>query len=167
MEQLRTYYKDLQTASFHAKILSDLDQSTLEYEVDYEYNKEGSDHLTLTAPEDLQGIQATISGENELQMTLEYGDTALDTPGASLSGFAPMDVISYLLYDLRDASPTEIWSERMDGEQVTVLRYARKDGEQDTEKQIWLSEKSLSPICAEMFIDGQRVLRCVFSGFQT
>lgn len=163
---VRSYYDKLQTADFHVKILSDLGESTLEYEADYEYNKESSDHLTLTSPEDLKGISATIAGDDRLQMTLEYDGTALDTPSSSLAGFLPADAVPYLLYDLRASSPSEIWSEKLDGEDTTVLRYLWDDGCSKTEKQVWLADKTLTPVCAELFIKEQRVLRCVFSGFQ-
>ncbi|MGE4549365.1 MAG: hypothetical protein AB7C89_07460 [Intestinibacillus sp.] len=148
------------------KILSDLDESTLEYEADYEYNKESSDHLALTAPEDLKGISATVAGKDRLQMTLEYDGTALETPSSSLAGFLPADAVPYLLYDLRASSPSEIWSERVDGEDTTVLRYLWEGANSKTEKQVWLADKTFVPVCAELFVDGKRVLRCVFSGFQ-
>ncbi|MCB6365526.1 hypothetical protein LI291_04935 [Intestinibacillus massiliensis] len=137
-------------------------QSTLEYEADYEYNKTSSDRLTLTAPEDLSGVSETISGDNRLQMTLEYDGTALDAPAPETPGFSPADAVPYLLYDLRASSPDEVWGEQVNGEPATVLRYVREG----TEKQVWLAEKTWAPVCAELYIDGQRVLRCVFSGFQ-
>lgn len=121
--------------------------------------------MTLTAPEDLAGISATIAGDDRLDLTLEFDGTSLDAPGSAYPGFTPADAVPYLLYDLRASSPAETWKETVEGEGALVLRYTRDDGGSKTEKQVWLAEKTLEPVCAELYVEGRRVLRCVFSGF--
>lgn len=161
-EQVGQRFDALQKAAFHVEILSDLGQSTLEYGLDYTYHKEDSDALTLTAPEIVAGVSASIAGDTTPELTLQYEGTALDAPGIGLPGLTPADAVPYLLCDLRQAAPNEVWSERAQEEALIVLRYV-SDG---VEKQIWLTEKGYVPVCAELFYEGKRVLQCVFSGWE-
>ena len=48
---VRAHFEELAGFEAHLKILSDLEQSVLEYEVDYVYNKKDNDTFTITAPE--------------------------------------------------------------------------------------------------------------------
>ena len=57
------HFASLDSCTAHLKIISDLDESVLEFESDYVYNKEDSDSFTLTAPESVAGIGGRISGE--------------------------------------------------------------------------------------------------------
>ena len=63
-QSIREHFDALPAFSAHVKIFSDFGGSALEYELDYAYNRKGSDHLTLTAPEAVSGIEATIDGED-------------------------------------------------------------------------------------------------------
>ena len=68
--------KDLQAAQMQVKILCDFGQSALEYRVDYEYNKEDNDLLTVTEPQSIAGVQVEIAGQQDF--TLQYQDAALE-----------------------------------------------------------------------------------------
>ena len=51
---------------------------------------------------------------------------------------------------------TPIWSEHTTGESLLVLRYEKADD--SVEKQVWLRQSDLQPVCAELYADGARVL---------
>ena len=56
-ETVRAHFDGLAAAEMQVKILSDFGESALEYQVDYEYNKEDNDLLTVTAPAGIAGVQ--------------------------------------------------------------------------------------------------------------
>ena len=128
-EDVRAHFASLDSCTAHLKIISDLDESVLEFESDYVYNREDSDSFTLTAPESVAGIGGRISGEENRAFTLN---------------------------DLRYAVPAQVWSERTNGESLLVLRYENADD--SVEKQVWLRQSDLQPVYVELYADGARVL---------
>ena len=76
-EDVRAHFASLDSCTAHLKIISDLDESVLEFESDYVYNREDSDSFTLTAPESVAGIGGRISGEENGAFTLQYNDLVL------------------------------------------------------------------------------------------
>ncbi len=161
--QLLQHFANLPGATFHAKIFSDTDTLKLEYELDYVYNKDDSDTLTITAPEILSGITATISGAQKAEFTLQYGDTILDTPSISKPGLTPVDCIARLLYALRACVPTEIASESADGVALAMLKYEDSAQEEGIIRQIWVDTNQNIPVRAEVYVGGQQILQCSFS----
>lgn len=162
---MRDYWDKLEKAAFTTDITSNLGQSTLEYKLDYVYNKNDSDTFTITAPEVLSGITASIAGEGAGILTLQYDGTALDAPGPSRAGLTPADAVPYLLRDLRTASPTESWTESADGAKYNVLKYEHEDESDGSRvtRQIWLSGNT--PVRAEIYADGECVLTLLFSAW--
>ena len=110
-EAVRAHFDALSGFEAHLKILSDLKQSVLEYEMDYVYNKEDVDSFTITAPESLAGIGGTIAGEDSASITLQYDGLSLDDAMPQRTGLTPADAMFCLLDDLRKGEPVQIWSE--------------------------------------------------------
>ena len=155
-EDVRAHFASLDSCTAHLKIISDLDESVLEFESDYVYNREDSDSFTLTAPESVAGIGGRISGEKNGAFTLQYNDLQLDDIAPRHTGLTPADAWFCLLNDLRHAVPAQVWSERTNGESLLVLRYENADD--SVEKQVWLRQSDLQPVYAELYEDGARVL---------
>lgn len=164
---IRADFQALPGASFHAKIFSDTGSLALEYELDYVYNKNDSDSLTITAPEALSGIHATIAGKQKSEMTLQYENTVLEAPGVSTPGLTPSDCIPGLLYELRSSVPTETSGEKANGVALTMLKYENAAQENGICRQIWVRQDNGTPVCAEVYVDGQQILRCIFSDWKT
>ena len=165
-EDVRAHFAALDGFTAHLKIISDLDQSVLEFESDYVYNKEDSDSVTLTAPESVAGIGGTIAGEENGAFTLQYNDLRLDDIAPRRTGLTPADGWFCLLNDLRYNAPEQVWSEHTDGESLLVLRYAQADKDGSTEKQVWLRQSDLQPVCAELYENGALVLTIQVESYQ-
>lgn len=165
-QSVRTHFEELAGFETHLKILSDLEQSVLEYEVDYVYNKEENDTFTITAPESLAGIGGTIAGTDSASFTLQYDGLALDDAMPQRTGLTPADAFFCLLDDLRRAEPAQMWTESTDGVDLLVLRYEQDGEEGKVEKQVWLTEKAYQPVCAELYVDGERVLRIQVTAYR-
>lgn len=165
-DTVREHFDGLPGFSAHVKIFSDFGGSALEYELDYAYNREGSDHLTLTAPESVAGIEATIDGEDSF--LLRYGSVELDDGMPALYGVTPADCVYWLLRELRESEPLEVWTETVSGVPALALRYESiAEGEEITiTRQVWLASGSLAPLCAEVYADGSRALLLTFSYYQ-
>lgn len=165
-QAVREHFETLPGFAAEVKILSDLGQSVLEYQVEYVYNKEDNDTFTITAPESLAGIGGTIAGTDSASFTLQYDGLALDDAMPQRTGLTPADALFCLLCDLRTGEPAQLWTERVDGQPLLVLRYETEDGDGKIEKQVWLTEDTMQPVCAELYADGARVLQLLVTGYR-
>ncbi|RGC62295.1 hypothetical protein DXA92_04720 [Agathobaculum butyriciproducens] len=125
-EDVRAHFASLDSCTAHLKIISDLDESVLEFESDYVYNREDSDSFTLTAPESVAGIGGRISGEENGAFTLQYNDLQLDDIAPRHTGLTPADAWFCLLNDLRYAVPAQVWSEHTNGESCSCCAMRRQ-----------------------------------------
>lgn len=157
-EAVRAHFDALPGFEAHLKILSDLGQSVLEYEMDYVYNKEDTDSFTITAPESLSGIGGTIAGTDSASFTLQYDGLSLDDAMPQRTGLTPADAMFCLLDDLRTGEPAQVWSESASGTELAVLKYEYDSEDGKIEKQVWLTRQGLQPVYAELYADGTRVL---------
>lgn len=155
---MRAHFAALPGLEAHVKIVSDLGDATLGYELDYVYDKQGADTFTLTAPAALAGIEGALTGTDEASLELRYDGLALDDAMPQRPGLTPADALFGLLADLRTAQPAQQWEERVEGETLLVLRYEGEDRDGTIQKQVWLTQKELRPVCAELYADGTRVL---------
>ena len=148
------------------KILSDFGDSALEYQVNYEYNKEDNDLLTVTAPASIEGVQVEISGDYADEFTIQYQDAQMVIGGDNIAGLTPVDAVADLMYDLRTGEPSEVGKDTVDGIQTVSLHYETVDQQPHIEKTVWLNPQSLAPVCAELYCDGQKQLTLVFMQFE-
>lgn len=165
-ETVRGYFENLSSAQMKVKILSDFGQSALEYQVDYEYNKEDNDLLTVTAPEEISGVQVEIAGQHTGNFTLQYQDAELEFGADAVSGLTPVDAIADLMYDLCTGEPTEVGKDTLDGVQAVSLHYETIDVQPEIAKTVWIAPDTMAPICAELYCAGEKRLTLFFEQFE-
>ncbi len=165
-ETVRGYFENLSAAQMKVKILSDFGQSALEYHVDYEYNKEDNDLLTVTAPESISGVQVEIAGQQAGTFTLRYQDAALEFGADAVSGLTPVDAIADLMYDLCTGEPTEVGKDTLDGVQTVSLHYETVDIQPEIAKTVWISPDTMTPLYAELYCAGEKRLTLFFEQFE-
>lgn len=160
------YYEALQNVSFHVKITADIGQTTQEYTCNYVYQKDNRDTLTLETPDILKDITIWIAGAQKPEFVLQYEDTELEVPGLTQAGLTPADAIAYLLYELRASSPTQVWQESAQGVELTVVQYTEPETEVgEVIRQIWLNTENNQMVAAEVYVQGERVLQCLFDSW--
>lgn len=157
-QTVQSYFSEVNGFEAHVKLLSDLDSSVLEYEMDYVYNKEQADSFTITAPESIAGLGGTIAGDSSAEFSLQYDGLALDDAMPQRTGLTPADGLFCLLADLRSGEPSQRWTENVAGKTLLVLRYDSEDDQGKVAKQIWLTADGRQPVCAELYADGECVL---------
>ena len=82
------------------------------------------------------------------------------------TGLTPADAMFCLMDDLRRGEPVQIWSETASGTELVALKYAYDSEDGKIEKQVWLTENGLQPVCAELYADGARVLTIQVTAYQ-
>ncbi|WP_122789828.1 hypothetical protein [Intestinibacillus sp. Marseille-P6563] len=165
-EKIQQTYEQLPGFTAQVKILSDLEQSTLEYGGEFEYNREDNDIFTLKTPDALAGIVLVASGESPANLTVQYDDTVFDTAQPARAGLTPADVLPLLMDTIRTGAPLETWEETVGGVKMVVARYETEDDQGRIMRQIWFTRESLWPSYAELYADDQRVMQVFFSEVQ-
>ena len=153
---MRAHFEELAGFTAQIKILSDLGDYVLEYELDYVYNRDDADTFSITAPASLAGISGTIAGTDSSAFSLQYDGMTLDDAMPQRTGLTPADALFCLLGDLRNAAPVQQWTEQ--GNRLLVLRYETDGEDGKIEKQVWLTENGCQPVYAELYAAGERVL---------
>lgn len=161
-EQTAAAVCDVYTAASDIEIVtaitSNLNEETVEYQIGYSYQKQedtASAVMTVLAPESIAGITAEISGDD---FTFSYEDTTLETAMPDQKGLTPVDVTTYLLYDLMHSVPKQVWQE---GE-LLALRYESKTEEGNVVKEVYLHPNSCALAEARIYNNGNQILRCTF-----
>ena len=149
-ETVRAHFDGLAAAEMQVKILSDFGESALEYQVDYEYNKEDNDLLTVTAPAGIAGVQVEISGAHADAFTLRYAGAALQFDADAVPGMTPADAIAGLMYDLRAGEPAKVGTEDVEGVKAVTLHYETADRQPALEKTVWIDPENKLPVQYEM-----------------
>lgn len=114
-EDVRAHYENISGFSAHVKILSETDDFTMAFELDYAYNKEDVDVFTITAPESVSGVSGRIAGDSEATLALQYDDLVLDDARPVRPAWTPADAVFGVVCALRDTPADESWRESADG----------------------------------------------------
>lgn len=156
---VRDVYAAASSIETVADITSDLNEETMTYQIGYDYEKKedtASAVMTVLAPESIAGITAGVTGED---FTFSYDGTELETAMPDRKGLTPADVITYLLYDLMNTVPEQVW---MEGE-LLALRFEEVTEECTAVKEVYLNAETGALSEARIYCDGKQIMRCTFA----
>ena len=163
-DKIKQTYSSLSDFETEIKFLCDSGQSILEYDCEFEYNKEYGQTLTIKNPDSLSGITINSTGNSKDNINISYNDTVLDFNVSAPFGTSPADFMPNLIANLINNEPDEIWEESQSGQKLLVARYEDKtDDKPVTTLQVWLYKTSLLPAYSEVYTDGERVLQVFFN----
>lgn len=161
----RTAYLELTACTGSAAVTADYGQRVYEYALDFTYEREGATVLTLTAPENVAGVTATIA---QGETGLEFDGVAVETGPVDPSGLSPLDAIPTLLRYAREGFVAECVLEGEQGgpEQLHLIcRDPEKGPGEGLECELWLDAESLALLQGELSQGGLTVIRCSFSAW--
>ena len=157
---VKAAYESAANIELVTDIASNLDEETMSYRIGYAYHKQDNGNataqMTVLAPESIAGIQAEITGEDFL---FTYEGTELETAMPDRKGLTPADVTTYLLYDLMNTVPEQVW---MEGE-LLALRFEEVTDECTAVKEVYLNAETGALSEARIYCDGKQIMRCTFA----
>lgn len=162
-DKIKQTYSSLSDFKTDIKFLCDSGQSILEYDCEFEYNKEYGQTLTIKNPDSLSGIVINSTGNSKDNINISYNNTVLDFDATAKAGTSPADFMPNLIATLINDEPNEIWNETQSGQKLLVARYENKTDDEPITSQVWLYENTLLPIYAEVYTNGERVLQVFFN----
>ena len=163
--KIQQMYSGLSEFETDVKFLCDSGQSILEYDCEFEYNKEYGQTLTIKNPDSLSGIVINSTGTSKDNLNISYGDTVLDFDVSAQLGTSPANFMPTFITTLTNSVSNDIWEETQGNQKLLVARYETNTNDKPMTSQIWLYKDTLLPMYAEVYTDGERVLQVFFSGF--
>ena len=161
---LREDFQNMDAWSGEMELTADYGQRVYDYSVSFTGDREEGTTLTITAPEEAEGITAVAK---EGQTWLDYDGVRLETGPLDPQGLSPMDALPALLTELETGTVAEVGTET-DGD-LSLLRLTLRDPEvtpgTGRETVFWFDKAQKTLLRAELRNDGATVVSCVFSSF--
>ena len=161
---LREGFQKMDAWSGEMELTADYGQRVYAYSVSFTGDREEGTTLTITAPEEAEGITAVAK---EGQTWLDYDGVRLETGPLDPQGLSPMDALPALLTELETGTVAEVGTET-DGD-LSLLRLTLRDPEvtpgTGRETVFWFDKAQKTLLRAELRNDGATVVSCVFSSF--
>ena len=161
---LREDFQNMDAWSGEMALTADYGQRVYDYSVSFTGDREEGTTLTITAPEEAEGITAVAK---EGQTWLDYDGVRLETGPLDPQGLSPMDALPALLTELETGTVAEVGTET-DGD-LSLLRLTLRDPEvtpgTGRETVFWFDKAQKTLLRAELRNDGATVVSCVFSSF--
>lgn len=152
MTALQQQYQGMTGAQLSAEVVCHLSSENRTFTVACRYDREQGATTSITAPEEVKGVSATVSGE---ELTVTYDGAIL--PAGELTDVCPANCLPYLLHAAADGYVTEWGTETL--EDAACLRAAFDTTAGSGEKvlcTVWFDGDN-SPVYAE-FSQNDRVI---------
>lgn len=153
-ESLLAPYRTLQSAQLEAELCCHLETERRSFSVCCTWEREQGASTTITAPESLAGLTASVSGQ---ELTVSYEGLSLSA--GSLRDIVPANALPWLLRALAEGYLLEAGRESLDGEDC--LRLALDNSTPSGGKllcTVWLRRADALPVYAEFSQDGRLLL---------
>ncbi len=148
---LQEQYAAVSRAELAAEITCHLPDEVRQYQVTCDYDAHGGAETVITAPAELAGVRATVSGED---LTLTYDDLTLSA--GTLEAISPANCLPWLLRAAAEGYVLEEGRETL--EDRDCLRLAFDTTGADGEKVLcttWFDRETLLPVYSEFSVGGQ------------
>ena len=148
---LQEQYASVTGAELAAEITCHLPDETRQYQMTCDYDPAGSSEIVVTAPAELEGVRATVTGDD---LTLSYDDLALSA--GTVEPVSPVNCLPWLLKAAASGYVLEESRETVEGKDC--LRVAFDTTAPDGEKVLcttWFDRETLFPVYSELSLDGQ------------
>lgn len=160
-ENIQTQYAHLATADMAAKVICHFGEETRTYELTCAATADGAS-TTVTAPEELAGITATVTPDG---LTVTYDGMSLSA--GDLYDLCPANCLPYLLSAIADGYLLEQSAEELDG--TPCYRMALDTTAKSGEKVLctaWIDQNTLIPRYAEFAQNDTVLLTAEMTAFQ-
>ena len=161
-EALQAHYAGVASAELTAEVTCHLAEESRRFTLSCAWASDGNSSVTVTAPAELAGVAASVSGED---LSLCYGDLALAS--GSLRQLCPANCLPWLMKAAASGYVLEEGRETL-GERE-CLRLALDTTAASGEKVVctaWFDGQTLSPVYAEFTIADQLVLSAEIASFR-
>ncbi len=161
-ETLQARYGALRRAELEADVICRLPSEERPFTLSCTWEAGGDSAVTVTAPAELAGVTAAVSGED---LTLTYGDLALSA--GTLTDLCPANCLPWLLKAAASGYVLEEGRESLGGRDCLRLTLdTTAPGADKVAVAAWFDGETAEPVYAEFTIAGQLVLSAEITSFR-
>lgn len=160
-EAVQNYYAGIESAQMAAQVVVHLPTDDRSFAVAATYDREGGATTTVTEPEALRGLSATVTGE---EMRLLYDGSVWPAgDGGSLSA---ANCLPMLLHAAGEGFVTREGTDKIgDQEYIFLTTEVSDKAEGKVACTMWVHPESFAPYAAELSREGQVLLTVTFTQF--
>ncbi len=162
--QIRTEYLAADYCSATADVTADYGLRVYEFTLDFIWDRDGETVITVTEPEELSGLTATI-GEGESR--LEFQGVSLGTGDLTGEGLTPLEYLPTVMENIGGGYMSECVYETL-GEKDALrilFRDPEKGPEEGLECTLWFGRGERELLRAELAQDGYLIVQSDFTTF--
>lgn len=163
--QMRTQYLAAAGCEGTAVVTADYGERVYGFTLDFSWVRDGETVMTVTAPEELEGLTATVgAGESRL----EFQGVSLGTGDLTGEGLTPLEYLPAVMTNIDSGFMAEsVFETQEDRETLRVLfRDAEKKAGDGLECVLWFDRSTCDLLRAELSYYGDLVIRSDFIAFE-
>ncbi len=146
-------------ADITANVTATYPDRVAEYKLTYNYAKDGDGKVTVISPESISGISVTIS---QGSCELSFDGLRLETGELDKSGLSPLSSLPCLMSAWVGGNVAEAANSSHDGESAVLIISRHTEDNISLEYRTWFENGGQTPLYAEIYSDGNRVIQCEF-----
>jgi hypothetical protein len=143
-----------------SKVRAETEEATEEYEMSFTQTGEGA-VVEVLGPEELKGIKATLGGD---PMTVEYQGVILETGGLGSDDLTPITALPMIVEAMKGWHIENVWGETVNDSKTLAAKIFATDRSDLT---VWLDYETMTPLYAEITLDGYTVIFCTIEEWQS
>lgn len=149
------HLKSLSEEKYIARITASFPNREVSFSADYRFSSKSDDRVTVTSPEEIAGVSFSVSEDGN---TLEFDGIMLELGSFPEDDISPLSALPSLISVWRGGNASHITPSKMFGENALLVIHKENKREYRT----WFSETDFSPLYAEIYSDGIRIIECKF-----
>ena len=158
-EAVAAHFRAVSKADYLVHITSSFPGRELSFSLDYSYNRDGDDKVTVVAPDEISGMSFSVKGD---AATLEFEGAILEMGRLSENFPSPLAALPALIRTWNDGNFSELAITEMRGNAAYLLISRIQENEEETEYRTWIAKDDMTPLYAEIFSSGERIIQCDF-----
>jgi len=159
LKNLRTKLRDTASEKYRATVTAIFPAREAEFLLDYSYSKESGGRITVIKPDEVSGVSLTVSEEGS---KLTFDGARLEVGRLDAHGLTPFTALPSLAASWVNGAWLEAGNTKIFGENAIMAITSAESADEKTEYRTWFSRSDLSPLYAEIYSDGERVITCKF-----
>lgn len=149
---VKNYYINLEEYSKNYDISTNLSDKTQDFTVNFTYNKELPDYITIIKPLSISGV--TVEILNNYTPTISFENIFLETFIEENLGVSPSDMLSFAIFDIKEKEPSTI--NISDTIKLTYIS-------EEISKNIFLNPANYDIIMLEVFISNHMITKATLN----
>ncbi len=158
-KEICEHFRNIEREEYIVEITAIFPEHETEFTLNYIYNKDKNDRATLLAPSEIEGIAFEIS-ENTSKVL--FDGAILELGGLGSAEISPFSSVWRLISSWCSGNYSEADATKLAGRDSIMLISNISKPETELELRTWFSKDTFTPLYAEIFSDGERIIKCEF-----